>query len=513
MKAGLILALFVVGVLDTLLSQPRTQPVEIGYANVDLFWDDEPLHSYKFRNGDPIDIVSDHRQWFRNCDSRRPAVWIHSDDGERIVCLYNYYAVSDPRNITPVGFEIPSKDFLSTLEGSQRRRFPFDKAPGKYMVIDHEARKTDIVDHPYYFWTKTSHESNLDGEEMAYIGSADMKSYEVKTSTGEFCEGYPIVCFGTRPKANLDYRTLLPNKYKDLMTELRRSLVRMEWAQMNGKVTLEGYLSFNSAGMNNSEYFTMVSTQNVKSTDISFNALDNILTNWPYYPSSFGTPVAVGQKIMMGLEFTRSTLDSKEWNAKNTRDLRNGGFDFWWLDKTSIAELSNVFSKGQVKSQIEHSVIIALDGYRDTVGLQYSIAEMKFRGPSNCFLAPFGQAARLTSKFRSDKEKTIVLTTFLSIAVPVMLLSSGIVWKGYIDLQRKVDRYQPNPNMSDVRRLDDKRQEAGILSAITASLITVDLTLGAIRGHQNAKARRNFERIRRKNSSGVISCVVKKPVK
>jgi hypothetical protein len=511
MKAGLFLTLFVVGVMHTLLSQPRTQPVEIGYANVDLFWDDEPLHSYEFRNGDPIDIVSDHRQWFRNCDSRRPAVWIHSDDDERIVCLYNYYAVSDPRNITPVGFEIPSKEFLSTMKGTQRWYFPFDKAPGKYLVLDQENRKTDIVNHPYYFWTKTSHESNLDGEQMAYIGSADMKSYEIKTSTGEFCEGYPIVSFGTRPKANLDYTSLLPDKYKELISEFRRGLERMERSQMIGRIDLEGYLSFNSAGMNTSEGFSVVKADVLNQSDRIVNAMGDIMTNWPYYPSSFGTPVTVGQKIKLNLDF-RVNRDV----VKDVRDsLKTNRCVFTSLTQDDLQRLDGILAHGRVDAASKYDLIANIDGKWVSMEPQFSVDEVKFRGPSNCLLAPFGQAARLTYKYRDDDNKAekSFLTTLMSISVPVMLLSSGIAWKSYLDLQRKVDRFQPDPNMNDVRRLEDKRKEAVILSAITATLFTVDLTFGAIMGIKNAEAKRDFERIRRKSSSGVISFVVKKSVK
>ncbi len=64
-------------------------------------WATEDLKVTKFRNGEPIPLVKDNKEWVR-LDS---AAYCITPDGNY---LYNWFAVSDPRGLAPAGWRVPS---------------------------------------------------------------------------------------------------------------------------------------------------------------------------------------------------------------------------------------------------------------------------------------------------------------------------------------------------------------------------------------------------------------------
>ncbi len=89
------------------------------YSTVKLFgqiWMTENLSTDKFQNGDKIRKVSTSKEWVDACFKKEP-VWMYSqisNDKELSTGkIYNYYAVIDKRNLSPLNFHIPSSsEFL-----------------------------------------------------------------------------------------------------------------------------------------------------------------------------------------------------------------------------------------------------------------------------------------------------------------------------------------------------------------------------------------------------------------
>jgi uncharacterized protein (TIGR02145 family) len=71
-------------------------------------WMVENLKTSKYRNGDPIQNVTDSLEWINLTTG---AFCINNKKGYEAVhgYLYNFYAVNDTRNIAPEGWHIPSK--------------------------------------------------------------------------------------------------------------------------------------------------------------------------------------------------------------------------------------------------------------------------------------------------------------------------------------------------------------------------------------------------------------------
>lgn len=69
-----------------------------------------------YRNGDPIPQVTDPTQW----ELLTTGAWCYYDNDPANECiygkLYNWYAVTDPRGLAPVGYHIPTDAEFATLQ-------------------------------------------------------------------------------------------------------------------------------------------------------------------------------------------------------------------------------------------------------------------------------------------------------------------------------------------------------------------------------------------------------------
>ena len=83
--------------------------VHYGYVQIcDQIWAKSNLNVTKFRNGDPIPLVTDDTTWSESTAAAR--CYMNNDSGNAgtIGQLYNWYAATDPRNIAPNGWRVPT---------------------------------------------------------------------------------------------------------------------------------------------------------------------------------------------------------------------------------------------------------------------------------------------------------------------------------------------------------------------------------------------------------------------
>jgi uncharacterized protein (TIGR02145 family) len=84
-----------------------SQTVTIGKQE----WMTENLNVDKFRNGDPIPEAKTNGEWELASKNKQPAWCYYNNDpqyGAKYGKLYNWYAVTDPRGLAPVGYHVPS---------------------------------------------------------------------------------------------------------------------------------------------------------------------------------------------------------------------------------------------------------------------------------------------------------------------------------------------------------------------------------------------------------------------
>lgn len=74
-------------------------------------WMSENLNTDKFRNGDSIPHAKSNEEWVKAGKNKQPAWCYYNNDPKNAMKygkLYNWYAVNDSRNMTPIGWHIPS---------------------------------------------------------------------------------------------------------------------------------------------------------------------------------------------------------------------------------------------------------------------------------------------------------------------------------------------------------------------------------------------------------------------
>ena len=83
-------------------------------------WSLQNLDVPFFRNGDPISIAKSIKEWKKLNLSKTPACCYYEFNEKKFKSgglLYNFYAISDLRNIAPLGFKIPTdKDWSNLIE-------------------------------------------------------------------------------------------------------------------------------------------------------------------------------------------------------------------------------------------------------------------------------------------------------------------------------------------------------------------------------------------------------------
>jgi len=75
-------------------------------------WMIKNLNVDKFRNGDPVPEAKSIEEWINACENEQPAWCYYGNDpslGNQYGKIYNWYAVNDPRGISPEGWRIPGQ--------------------------------------------------------------------------------------------------------------------------------------------------------------------------------------------------------------------------------------------------------------------------------------------------------------------------------------------------------------------------------------------------------------------
>lgn len=85
----------------------------------DKKWSAKNLNVIVFNNGDSIPLARSNEEWKNAAKNKKPAYCYFENNPENASeygVLYNFYAVSDPRGITPKGWHVPSKEEWENLD-------------------------------------------------------------------------------------------------------------------------------------------------------------------------------------------------------------------------------------------------------------------------------------------------------------------------------------------------------------------------------------------------------------
>jgi uncharacterized protein (TIGR02145 family) len=81
-------------------------------------WMAENLNTTIYRNGDPITNMLPSKEW-TNTSITQLGTWVSYDNDSQYDCpygkIYNWYVISDPRQVCPTGWHVPTNDEWTTL--------------------------------------------------------------------------------------------------------------------------------------------------------------------------------------------------------------------------------------------------------------------------------------------------------------------------------------------------------------------------------------------------------------
>lgn len=233
-----------------------------------------------FRNGDSIKIARSLNEWKSLSGGGKinePVVYIRkTNTGDEY--YYNWYAISDPRNIAPVGYRLPeTADFKCNidLDRSNLGRL-FTNSTTLYLApygsIEWDGVNMNFYfskseDNSLYIWTGTSG-SDLEYAVVENISKSDT-GIEARASQSFKTCGYIVRCIEdkTSEAVVLDYGIAFPDKLDLIMKNIGEFTKRLLKTSPNEKFRAEIEVSCNEQGSNTSrlvQYLGSYSGDNFK---------------------------------------------------------------------------------------------------------------------------------------------------------------------------------------------------------------------------------------------------------
>lgn len=415
-----VLVIVFYSVVTTFFGQLTDQGIAVMAITEENVWDKKAIETTVFQNGDKLNVAEDDWQWINFCSKRKPTVWIKTEDGDKKAYYYNYYAISDTRSLVPEKSFIPTVDLIrnDTLPG-----FPNKTFTKGYLEQDTENEMVPTVATPddQYYWTKTKHESAAEGEEVAYIFKFSSKTGLLSASTGQFCDGYPVIAYSQTKGKNFSYKALLPSEFNVLKNELIDHLMLEPGYYDRLNYDFKAVLKFDSQGFNKSQEFSLQVPNddlNKKNQISSLYILNESLTNYYKYPKHNGSPIACGDSITIAIHsiWTNPEVTTKRDSLPSEMLPENFRSNF--LKASKVGDVI----------QVERSIAAAADGeiehYKQLILLGF-----KMRGPSSVLLSPLGLGLKSVTKSYSNDYRRgasrfgVVLAIVTPLLIPFTLAS------------------------------------------------------------------------------------------
>ncbi len=151
-------------------------------------WMVENLKTTRYRNGDTISNLITKKDWWRKLNSG--AYCLNNKVSEDYGALYNWFAVADSRNISPVGWHVPTvAEWIILVEGLKIKEagtVNFNNIPGGYRKYNGR-----FVNFGYYgyWWAAAEHSTTFELGRYVYYDNG----YVVRGGDCKFF-GFSVRC-------------------------------------------------------------------------------------------------------------------------------------------------------------------------------------------------------------------------------------------------------------------------------------------------------------------------------
>lgn len=301
-------------------------------TNVDLTylrpkWMGSNLTNLIFQNGEKLKVAKDLNEWKTlNSTGKAPesAVYKHKTDSG-FEYYYNYYAITDPRNIIPKGYRLPNKsDFTTDIDFSVSNSGKTLENSSALHVAPYRSIEWNGVDKkfyvaPYdenslYLWTsEPSTTTDFWGTQNIRIVAGHVES---RPSQSLRTSGYIVRCVEVNEeeiKNKLhEYKLLLPDSFNFLKKFIEAKISTNCKIRFEEKLVLHLEVSFDQNGLNTSRILDFSPS---KRTSELIKLIDSIIKSEPVAPIYNRIPLKA--KTEFTIEYVRNK-PVKEKKQKST---------------------------------------------------------------------------------------------------------------------------------------------------------------------------------------------------
>lgn len=292
-----------------------------GLTNVDLKcmkprWMEVELKATSFQHGEGLTQVSTPEEWKKIVNtSDEPIVLIKKNSEGKNEYFYNYYAITDRRNIFPENFKLPTlSDFQESTSIFEIRRnmFQVDTGPAIYFSTYSIEYNGSSNPPSYYspeddmaiqFWTSDAYRNPSD-RKAARLELRDgvVVVHETLASKQTGCKVLCIEDIELAYKSRVfDYQCLLPESYDFIKDTVTQKIKKGHLIRMNEKLLITIELFIDKGGKNKSR---IVSISNKKLSKGLVSDIEDIIQAMPVLPYYKGALLSA--KSLLTIELSRS---------------------------------------------------------------------------------------------------------------------------------------------------------------------------------------------------------------
>lgn len=456
-----LLNTFIITILfaNFLIGQENTN-VDTNYLRPKI--GDSILKSKIYRNGDKIIISKDEVEWNANNEKNIPTLFIYKND-----YYYNFRAITDERNIFPIGYKLPSFYEINYLLNNQN----LNKRNISFGSIDENGKVKAEIENSWC-WIKDKYYDNIEFANTIHIKKVNY-GFENELSVDLKVNGHVVFYLEDLSESiktkTYDFRLLMPNKFKNFNQKILSIIPFPNNNSSNNSVNILAKIEFDRSGTNKSELLSLdTKSFNFKNEDLIKNNIQNTFKYYlqtPIYKNQFVSSFSdLNYKITY--ENLSKTYTSSSYSFAQISKIEIIAKEFNKIRGTADFDATNLLNKTislKVFVEKQTKILSSNNTKIDSVN-RFVLTKVKPMGSQFLAIVP-GMGIGTLTNFSENHSATFKFLLFTSL--PVGLISLG----SYIYSNANYNKYKASSDFPS--SLYNKANRAHKVFLTTASLYTL----------------------------------------